>query len=525
MSKIRREDIIRDHLKQNLQLIEEGLTLIDDEYHLKNPNGASGFVDLYTHDNKNNLVIIELKRSNAASREAITELSKYAALVRRAKNVKNSEVRLLVISTEWHELLVPFSEFYHATNYQLEGNLLQIDKTLKPIRIQRVQPLPQIDGRNICRRHFVRYFKNDSDLREAENTIVEKAKELDIHDFILAKFKLNFEDQFYGATRVLYWAQQLRTREFYENKLTEILEQESLEELMDWIEEMDEDDALDELADRLDDEIQVENEFCEIGHPEKLVQRLNDGLWTLDHISRYGIFKEDERLTDELLMNDLKGFTGTSFVYYFASVRTENRSKFDEIIDALNNSLFYNDTWRHVIRDIIEYCRKKPSTTVSISIFSKDDLLETIWGASMDNISRWEPSFYVIIDSDTECPLEIFEGKLVWDQSEFNVDKVVDDVFGGFKHYLMNRHFGQQRASDNQLMSQMGFSYVVNHALIKVESISQKKNVKIRGEHIIESNTLDAIQFAEFMEMESSKVQKISSLFNDHLIGGGFFSM
>ncbi|MAX81793.1 MAG: hypothetical protein CL843_16645 [Crocinitomicaceae bacterium] len=526
MPKIRKEDIIRDHLKQDIEFIEEGLNLIEDEYHLKNPDGASGFVDLFAHDDKNNLVIIELKRSDAASREAITELSKYAALIRRAKNVKNSEIRLVVISTEWHELLVPFSEFYHATNYQLEGYLLDVDENLKPIDIRPVQPLLQIDGRNICRRHFVRYYKSDLDLENAEKAIVEKAEELGIYDFILAKFRLNFKNEFYGATRVLYWAQQLKTREFYESKLTEVLEKESLEEIMSWIEELDEDDALDELADRLGDEIQVENETCEIGYPEKLIQRLNDGLWTLYDISRYGVFKEDERLTDELLMNDLKGLTGTSFVYYFASTRTENRSKVEEIIESLDNSLFYNDTWRHYIRDIIDYCRQKTAATITVSIFNKDDLLETIWGASVDDIRRWEPSFYVIVDSDTDNPLEIFEGKLVWNQIDFEVDQVINDVFREFKNYLIIRHFGEQRALDHQIMSQMGFSYEVNYILFGTESTIEKKNIKIRGKQVVESGTYDKLRFSEFVEAEHSKVLEIANKFNSHHYGeGGLFNV
>ena len=151
----------------------------------------------------------------------------------------------------------------------------------------------------------------------AENTIVDKARKLGIDDFILAKFKLKFKDEYYGATRVLYWAQQLKSREFYENKLKEVLDNESYEDFLCYIDDFDEDDANDELADRLDDEIQVECETCEIGHPEKLVQRLNDDLWVLDKISKYGLFNEDERLTDDLLLDDLKGLTGASFVFYF----------------------------------------------------------------------------------------------------------------------------------------------------------------------------------------------------------------
>lgn len=37
------ESNIRDYLARDLSLIEPGLVLIDDEYHLRNPNSADGF--------------------------------------------------------------------------------------------------------------------------------------------------------------------------------------------------------------------------------------------------------------------------------------------------------------------------------------------------------------------------------------------------------------------------------------------------------------------------------------------------
>ncbi len=378
------EEKIRNKLIKRLDLIEAGLTLIKDEYHVKNPNGAGGFIDIFAKDSKGNLVIIELKRSDAAAREAITELSKYIALIRRIKNVKNSEVRLIVISTEWNELLVPFSEFYNATTYQLQGYLLQTDNNHEPLAIQRITPLPEIEGRNICRRHFIRYYKTDNDFQKAEESIVAQANKLGINDFLIAKFSLNFKDEFYGSTRVLYWAQQLKTREFYLEKLTQHISKEELEEVLNWISEMDEDDALDELADKLDDQIHVKNEYCEIGHPEKLVQRLSDNLWTLKSIAKYGLFKDDDRLTDDLLLIDMKGYTGTSFVYYFASSTTENRSKIEEILKGVETCLFHNDIWRHKVKDIISYASTKADCSVTVYIFNKDNILETLWLSGAD---------------------------------------------------------------------------------------------------------------------------------------------
>lgn len=517
------EEQIRDKLNKRLDLIETGLTLIEDEYHVKNPNGAGGFIDIFAKDSKGNLVIIELKRSDAAAREAITELSKYIALIRRIKNVKNSEVRLIVISTEWHELLVPFSEFYNATNYQLEGYLLRTDNHYEPLTVERITPLPKIKGRHICRRHFIRYYKTDIDFQRAEESIVAQANELGINDFLIVKFSLNFVDKYYGSTRVLYWAQQLKTREFYIDQLTDHIDEEELEEFLEGISDMDEDDALDELADRLDDQIEVSCEHCEIGHPEKLVQRLSDNLWTLVSIAKYGVFKEDNRLTDDLLMMDLKGYTGTSFVYYFASSTTENRAKIEEISKGIDSCLFHNDVWRHKVKDIINYASNKAECSITIYVFSKDDLLETFWLSGTDNPLSWTPIFYIIIDPKNDDNAEIFIGKVTWNKKEINIEQAIKDVYETFNDYMLYRHLGEQRAKDSELMNLLGFEYQVDQIIVSPSGEEHKRNISVRGKSISESST-KSIPFSEFLHDRQDIVNKVIKLFSDRTTGPGVFT-
>ena len=115
------EDKIRDYLADNLQIIEDGLTLIKKEQYLPNDQGASGFVDIFCKDKSGKIVIIEIKRSDAASRQAIHELYKYIALVKKTKLLKNSEIRLILISTTWHELKLPYSEFLNSVQFDCEG--------------------------------------------------------------------------------------------------------------------------------------------------------------------------------------------------------------------------------------------------------------------------------------------------------------------------------------------------------------------------------------------------------------------
>ena len=121
----RTEAEIRDRLAQNLDLIEAGLTLVDKEvFASKRQWRPRIFRHLYrTTDGK---FVIEVKRSHATSREATQELVKYAALLRQNMLVKASELRLMVASTSWRELLVPFSEFARTAPYDCQGLRLML---------------------------------------------------------------------------------------------------------------------------------------------------------------------------------------------------------------------------------------------------------------------------------------------------------------------------------------------------------------------------------------------------------------
>src|SRR5882724_3039668 len=128
----RTEDEIRDYLAKNLDYIEDGMILINKEEYLPNDKGASGFVDIFAKAKDGKLVIVEIKKSNAAARQAVQELSKYAALLKTNRLIKETEYRLLVLSTDWHELLTPFSEFIHATKYDCEGRKILLGKNGLP---------------------------------------------------------------------------------------------------------------------------------------------------------------------------------------------------------------------------------------------------------------------------------------------------------------------------------------------------------------------------------------------------------
>lgn len=141
------ENEFRDFLAAHLDLIEPDLTLLKIEYALDNPDGAGGRIDILARDIFGHIVCIEIKRSDNSARGALNELSKYVTLLVDCDRVPKEVVRCILVSTEWHELLLPLSHFAYATGVDVtalhavaeQGSVLLHPVTLKALRF-----LPQL---------------------------------------------------------------------------------------------------------------------------------------------------------------------------------------------------------------------------------------------------------------------------------------------------------------------------------------------------------------------------------------------
>ena len=102
------EPLIRDAIAERPELIELGLVTVRANYHLQNSEGTRGFVDVLARDRQGLFVAIEVKRSDNTAREALHEVLKYRELLRRELGLRVDQVRAIIASTTWRELLVPF---------------------------------------------------------------------------------------------------------------------------------------------------------------------------------------------------------------------------------------------------------------------------------------------------------------------------------------------------------------------------------------------------------------------------------
>ena len=130
------EDIIRDHLKENLAVLESGLVLVDDEVFVRGREGSSGFIDIYARDECDSHVFIELKRSESSAREALHEVSKYI----QSSGLEAHECRVFIVSTVWSELTSSLPLFQRETEYSIEGYKLEVDENGIPLSSEKFDP-------------------------------------------------------------------------------------------------------------------------------------------------------------------------------------------------------------------------------------------------------------------------------------------------------------------------------------------------------------------------------------------------
>lgn len=123
---------------------------VDTNYHLPNSEGTRGFVDVLARDRHGKFVVIEIKRSDSTAREAIHEVLKYCELLRSQRGLRRDQVRAVIASNTWRELLVPFSEISRVSEYPVEGVELVVDESFPAsLRASIVSPLDVPDEREL----------------------------------------------------------------------------------------------------------------------------------------------------------------------------------------------------------------------------------------------------------------------------------------------------------------------------------------------------------------------------------------
>ena len=183
------ESQIQEILCANVELIESGLTFLKKVQYIPNVLGTRGFIDIYARDKNGKHVLIELKKSNASSREAIHEIYKYVEGVKSHFSAREDEIRVIVASTVWSELIVPFSRFYHESSIDTLGLQLEFINRFD-IRVTKVEILDFSEGRMFAPWYEGFWYLNETSLKSGIKSIRQSCQKLELNDFIIVVVKV-----------------------------------------------------------------------------------------------------------------------------------------------------------------------------------------------------------------------------------------------------------------------------------------------------------------------------------------------
>ena len=530
MTKTPNEAEIRDFLANHLDMVEPYLTLLDTEFYLANPNGASGFLDIFAHAADGQLVIIEIKRTNSAAREAIQELYKYAALLREKYLLKETDYRLILLSADWHDLLTPYSEFALSAPYDVwAGEIVRGEDGLPKV-INRVQPTLLATHRKLAVRHFLWGFPDDTVASAAVPKLAAHIRRCGLIDFVLIQSRGTKPSL--GGRSFLYFAQRELRFEEYLELIRANRDPEQVEEFLAEIGGYPElEDRVAEAADAVwlmpygaPGSRMIGSDSVEIANPEKGGRWFEEGAQDDIRVHRFGRL-DDPMISDETIIAEIRGDGGESDFRLRFTARTNSAPQMRALISRVENIFFYNEVWQGTVVQLIRYAERKPGpATIELFAYSPEDILRAI-ASSAFGFPGYLPMFRLDITHEGET--ERFIGLPEWDGTKPNFDKVIAEHFSGDDFgYFLACHFGENRTMNRDIMVDLGLRYSVFRAgeggpqRIRVQGSTI---VPVKGEirsvnQLISENVEEVHKIvALFMQVDQNFAQVIQEFVNSDL--------
>jgi hypothetical protein len=423
---------LRDYLAGHLDLIESGLTLVDTEFEVPNILGARGFIDIFAWDNVRNLVIIELKVSVGTSRTALHEVHKYVALLRATHGIPAHKLRCIVLSTDWHELRVPFSDFARTAVYPVEGRVMHVDDQNIPTRIEPFVLVPEAVALQTCPHAFMLFYEDKEDAlrNQSAEAITLRAEQLGIQDYclLLLDKPRNFGKAATFAIYVAVGRLSAHAAMFVEQHTDSIFnELHADSDGLEWCHEQAAIDLMTKWIDRAQ---------FEIGYPDKLGNILHTEGWSLSSIRRGGRYDNSIVLPDELLLQQLIGLEGDSAQWYFCQTSPRFEASWQNAKASAKGCLTGNASWTAAFEWFMARAeREANASSVSAYVFNPLNIAMLLWRFPLEGRTAAIPGLDLAREATTGIPLVWLLGSIEWDGVTYPQDpedilrKAFEEVF------------------------------------------------------------------------------------------------
>lgn len=525
------EDNLRDQLVARLDLIEYGLHHPTTEYHLPNDHGTRGRVDILARDRHGRLVVIEVKRSKKATREALHEVGKYMELLSRAEGYTADRIRAIIASTIWDELSVPFSEAVRRSEQRLDGYRLICDELGQLIDAQREQPLRQLHQYGMAYGHVLFRYRTEKSRELGWQTLVRRAAEVGVGNVIGVRLDHNHA----GSGRLarpymLYLVigdadpdpdyphpEQFRALVGPAPSRTDIQ--------IDW--DVDKRTSEERLRDNIRAWMMLagidSKASAELASREmfaRLVSPQSD--WRITQVQPRGIFgNRVERYGDESdLIAEIAGWNLRNPSHFIGSASSNDSTKWRDYRARIDEALCGMESWRRIIAVWLGSVGEElPGADIESHIFPSGDLLYALIRGWPLDIDRHLPSLYVTaIQNDTKCAR--VECLPLWDGTVFpDLIQRVSTIYPTPADWLQRRLSETVERTNMALLEALHLSWhlteeYVETRLLTVEKISGSAHqVRLVRNPMPDPNSMLTIWefFSEHAEQLSALVQHYTS--------------
>ncbi len=515
------ESDIRDSLADNLHLIDSNLHLISKEYYLPNPEGTRSYVDILAQDNDQNYVIVEIKRTNQAARQAIHEIIKYVDALKRNKKCTNGEIIVLIASVEWKELLGPFSIFTRMSDFSVKGIELTIDQNHNVISCLEVKPIKEFTSRYISPSQVCLLFSDRESLDKGIKAHNSGLSKTGLRDYIILIISTENEQLCYKYA--MYIAIQRRTKEDYIFLMGE--DEEIIEETLSFMrsENFSEEKELRFKKSQLVYGIGPKCDEIEAGSPTKLSSILGQQNWSVEKLIRYGAFKDNQLLSDAQIINEMSGARGTENVVYRNEITSQYIERMDEIKESISETLAYNVAWKFQICNILDYYRRltsKEDFNIKIEIYSPNNIIVDLFVNHSDKVQDSGFARYIIEveflgDSNLK---KVYIGRIKWNGVCPDMDSIVRKYHSS-EQSIMPLSFsmwgGFEKNSD--ILADMGCEHI---SLLRVYEAEKPSGVYLMDKYDffrVDNSSLNYLYIDDLSSRCASVISTVNKLFDNVL--------
>ena len=547
-----KESNLRDLIAKNISKLKPGLTLLQKEQYIPGKHGTNSFIDLYAKDAYGRHVLIELKRSNVAARQAIHEVNKYIESVKDYFGAKDSEIHVIIASTEWSELLVPYSRFFADAGFSVEGIQINLTNNETDFEVGEIDPLHITQGRFIAPWHNVYWYTDKESLNKGICSIEESYRQKGIEDYIIVKFFLSnqlTEEERRSAMKeqistmlnvdvselsntlnfslpvheyIAYTALQTLSRE----KCLNIISQDAntFNEVQELLPDMKDEEAMCYLHECVESvQLSPKGDYYEIGYPAKFNEFFNAQNCFCQGIVRHGIFDRNTVLDDDTIYAELMGEDGSTGQKFKRILSMNNSAHIKTLKKDIATALKYNPVWKnHILRIIEEIEAEFPDSEIKISIFNPCTGIFTIYYTmTREQGLIYLPYYYIVVKKPDD--VRMYFGALEATGTSMTFSQVLKKYYDGkLETLLLSVLWGGIEIRDSDIIEDLGAQYRSYKFNIEEDNqISGFSSLRDEKWRLCEPTSLPEL-FEEYAESNELLVKQIILKIHPH-DNGPFF--